>query len=181
MRIEHHIKNYNFMNRRFLAIIAVSGALFLQSCKKEVAANTQEVVTTDSAGNVAVKEIDSAKVNAADSVSGNADTAHNSQNSVDWMGTYEATIPCADCPGIKTTLTLNKDNTFTISEEYLERKTKSEDKGNFSWDTTGSTITLNGKNAKYKYKVGENRLFQLNMDGTPITTEMKDLYIFKKK
>ncbi|WP_415326115.1 copper resistance protein NlpE [Chryseobacterium sp. MMS23-Vi53] len=110
-----------------------------------------------------------------------AETTHNSENSVDWFGTYEATVPCADCPGIKTILTLNKDKTFTISEEYLERKSKNEDKGTFEWNSTGSIITLNGKSAKYKYKVGENTLTQLDMSGQPIDGPNKDLYVFKKK
>ncbi|MCS3529728.1 copper resistance protein NlpE [Chryseobacterium sp. JUb7] len=110
-----------------------------------------------------------------------AATAHNSANSLDWNGTYEAVVPCADCPGIKTVLTLNKDKTFTISEEYLERKSKNEDKGNFEWDASGSVITLNGKSAKYKYKVGENSLTQLDMSGQPIDGPNKDLYVFKKK
>ena len=108
-------------------------------------------------------------------------TAHNSENSLDWSGTYEAVVPCADCPGIKTVLTLNKDKTFTISEEYLERKSKNEDKGTFDWDASGSVITLNGKSAKYKYKVGENKIIQLDMSGQPIDGPNKDLYVFTKK
>lgn len=106
---------------------------------------------------------------------------HNSQNSLDWNGTYEAVVPCADCPGIKTSLTLNTDKTFSIIEEYIDRKSKSEDKGTFEWDTTGSIITLKGKTANYKYQVGENKLIQLDMDGKEITGPNKDLYVFKKK
>ncbi|WP_343665070.1 copper resistance protein NlpE [Chryseobacterium mucoviscidosis] len=107
--------------------------------------------------------------------------ADNSENSLDWDGTYEATVPCADCPGIKTTLVLNKDKTFKITEEYLERNSKNEDTGMFTWDSTGSIITLNGKTSKYKYKVGENTLTQLDMEGKPIDGPNKALYIFKKK
>ncbi len=29
-------------------------------------------------------------------------TGDNSQNSLDWPGTYTGTLPCADCEGIKT-------------------------------------------------------------------------------
>lgn len=108
-------------------------------------------------------------------------TAHNSENSLDWYGTYQATVPCADCPGIKTVLTLNKDRTFTISEEYLERKSKNEDKGTFEWDLAGRVVTLKGKNSNYKYKVGENTITQLDMSGKPIDGPNKDLYVFKKK
>lgn len=110
------------------------------------------------------------------------DTAtHSSENSSDWYGTYEATVPCADCPGIKTILTLNKDRTFTISEEYLERKSKNEDKGNFEWDLAGRVVTLKGKNSNYKYKVGENTITQLDTSGKPIDGPNKDSYVFKKK
>ncbi|MDQ0595279.1 putative lipoprotein NlpE involved in copper resistance [Chryseobacterium ginsenosidimutans] len=110
-----------------------------------------------------------------------AGTAHNSENSLDWYGTYEAVVPCADCPGIKTVLILNKDKTFKISEEYLERKTKNEDKGTFEWNDVGSVITLKGKNSNYKYKVGENTVTQLDMNGHPIDGPNKNLYVFKKK
>lgn len=118
--------------------------------------------------------VDSTKTN---SVAG----ADNSENSLDWDGTYEATVPCADCPGIKTTLVLSKDKSFKITEEYLERNSKNEDTGTFVWDSSGSIITLNGKTSKYKYKVGENTLTQLDIEGKPIDGPNKALYIFKKK
>lgn len=105
----------------------------------------------------------------------------NSENSLDWNGTYEAVVPCADCPGIKTSLTLNTDKTFSITEEYIDRKSKNQDKGSFEWDATGSMITLKGKSANYQYKVGENKLIQLDMAGKEIDGPNKDLYVFKKK
>ncbi|SMG46224.1 copper resistance protein NlpE [Sphingobacterium psychroaquaticum] len=109
------------------------------------------------------------------------DTVHTSQNSLDWAGTYEATIPCADCPGIKTSLQLNNDGTFVLQSEYLERKNKFEEKGNFAWINHGSTIQLQGKENKTQYKVGENKLIQLDMEGKEITGEHADLYTLHKK
>lgn len=41
----------------------------------------------------------------------------------DIAGTYEGTLPCADCPGIKTTLKINDDTTYDLRSEYLKRKT----------------------------------------------------------
>lgn len=104
-----------------------------------------------------------------------------SENALDWSGTYTAVVPCADCPGIKTDVTLNKDKTFTLNEEYLERNVKNQDKGSFGWDVSGKVITLKGKNSSYKYRVGENTLTQLDMSGQPIDGPNKDLYVFKKK
>jgi uncharacterized lipoprotein NlpE involved in copper resistance len=106
---------------------------------------------------------------------------HNSQNSLDWAGTYEGTLPCADCPGIKTTITLKDDNTYTMTEEYVDKKTKAEDKGKFEWDKSGGKISLVSKDGKRQYIVGENQLIHLDMDGKEITGPNKDLYILKKK
>ena len=37
-------------------------------------------------------------------------------------GTYEGTLPAADCPGIKTVLTIHADSTYQLTQDYLERK-----------------------------------------------------------
>ncbi|MDC8101346.1 copper resistance protein NlpE [Chryseobacterium rhizosphaerae] len=162
------------MMKNKMFILGIGAALFLASCsKKETTAETIGS-TTDSA---------SVQTPSTDSISKATPTAagDTSENSLDWNGTYEAVVPCADCPGIKTSLTLNNDKTFSIGEEYLDRNSKNQDKGSFEWDTTGSIITLKGKTANYKYKVGENILIQLDMDGKEIDGPNKDLYIFKKK
>ena len=37
-------------------------------------------------------------------------------------GTYEGTLPAADCPGIKTVLTLKADSTYQFTSDYIDRK-----------------------------------------------------------
>lgn len=156
-----------------MQILGVVAIVFLTSCSpKEKKTEGATDSKTDSMAIQKPMDTLSAK---------SADPAHNSQNSLDWNGTYEAVVPCADCPGIKTSLTLNKDKTFSITEEYMERNSKNNDKGTFDWDASGSVITLNGKSTKYKYKVGENNLTQLDMEGGTIDGPNKDLYVFKKK
>lgn len=113
-----------------------------------------------------------------------AATGDNAQNALDWSGTYEATLPCADCPGIKTVLTLNKDQTFLRSEQYLKNHTEettTEDKGRFEWNKNGNVIHLKGKTTDLLLKVGENRLFALDKRGEEIGGSHKDDYIFTKK
>lgn len=105
---------------------------------------------------------------------------HTSQNSLDWMGTYEATLPCADCPGIKTIIKLNDDNTFEISNEYLERNSKLDDSGEVMWHDNGSVVHLKGKDTNIKLKVIENGLIHLDQEGNEITGEFAELYRFKK-
>ncbi len=108
---------------------------------------------------------------------------HNAQNALDWNGTYEATLPCADCPGIKTILTLNSDQTFQISQQYLKNHTEettTEDTGMFEWQKNGSIIHLKGKETDMLLQVGENRLMALDKRGEDMGSQ-KDHYIFTKK
>lgn len=117
----------------------------------------------------------------SDSANVNLPVGDTSENSLDWAGTYDATLPCADCDGIKSVLTLNQDGTFTLSQDYVGTTNKAEDKGTFAWNTEGNKITLNGTGEKHEYKVGENQLIQLDMQGNEITGPTKDLYVYKKK
>ena len=39
-----------------------------------------------------------------------------------YIGSYNGILPCADCSGIDTELTLNEDGTFTLIEFYLSQE-----------------------------------------------------------
>lgn len=105
---------------------------------------------------------------------------HTSQNSLDWSGTYQGVLPCADCPGIKTVLTLTPDLEFTKQTQYLERGDSIfTDKGTFAWDKTGQIITLNDEPSE-QYFVGENRLWKLDDRGNKITGVLAEKYILEK-
>ena len=95
------------------------------------------------------------------------DAAHNSRNALDWAGTYEGVTPCADCPGIKTRLTLQGDGVFELSTQYIDRQPAPQTvRGSFSWDASGGIVTLEGPGRRQRFRVGEGRLLQLNQDGT---------------
>src|SRR5690606_28208858 len=73
-----------------------------------------------------------------------ADAAHNSRNSLDWAGTYRGVLPCADCEGIETLITLTEDGGFREHTRYLgkaEGQTDTSREGSFSWSDDGSTVT----------------------------------------
>ncbi|WP_192347063.1 copper resistance protein NlpE [Algoriphagus sp. Y33] len=111
-------------------------------------------------------------------------TSDNSATSLDWSGTYKGTVPCASCEGIETTLTLNSDFTYKIVTNYLGRNDalEEENTGSFTWDETGSIITLEKvSQAPSLYKVGENRIWQLDMEGNMITGDLADHYILTKR
>ncbi len=108
-------------------------------------------------------------------------TSDNSMTSVDWVGTYQGILPCADCEGIKTQIVLNKHLSYILETQYLGKDEKVfQSKGAFKWDESGSKITLDNEN-KQIYQVGENRIFHLDKDGNRITGDLADKYIMEKE
>ncbi len=91
--------------------------------------------------------------------------SHTSQNSLDWAGVYEGVLPCADCPGIKTRLTLNHDGTYERVMQYLERQAAETVRGRFTWQANGNAITLDEHGGGQQYAVGEGRVTLLYRDG----------------
>ena len=88
---------------------------------------------------------------------------HTSQNSLDWAGAYEGVLPCADCPGIKTRLTLKPDGRYELSTQYLDRQpAPTVETGKFFWNAGGNGITLEGSGQRFA--VGEGRLLALYRD-----------------
>lgn len=94
------------------------------------------------------------------------DPAHSSRNALDWAGTYAGVTPCADCPGIRMRLTLQRDGRFELGTQYLDRQAAPTTvRGSFSWNAAGNTITLEGAGGGQQFRVGEGRLLQLDRDG----------------
>ena len=107
----------------------------------------------------------------------------NSQTSLDWPGVYRGVLPCADCKGIETEITLNTDLTYVISSIYLGKNNEAlKENGNFKWDETGAKITLENATSKVtnQYLVGENMLFKLDANGNRIEGDLKEKYQLKK-
>lgn len=110
------------------------------------------------------------------------DTVHTTRSSVDYAGTYKGITPCADCEGIETTLAVNTDSTFSFTTLYMGKgdgkavvKT-----GKYVW-VDGGTIQLEGiTDGPSKFKVGEGRMWQLDMQGNKVEGELADKYILTK-
>jgi uncharacterized lipoprotein NlpE involved in copper resistance len=109
------------------------------------------------------------------------DVTRYSQNSLDWKGTYSGVIPCADCDGIRVQITLN-DNTYQMSYQYLGTKeaTPEQFSGKFAWDESSNIVTLDHKEIPPYYRVDENKLIQLDMEGNEITGELAEMYVLIK-
>lgn len=150
--------------KKYLLILSVAGALV--SC----GGNLRKTAT---AGSAACETVTA--------TTGTTSDGHTAETSLDWPGTYEGTLPAADCPGIETTLVLAADGGYTLRMEYLERNTAFDEKGTFRVE--GNLLTLvpsDGGQPGY-YRVEENRLRHLDADRQPITGELADHYVLQKK
>ncbi len=104
-----------------------------------------------------------------------------SDQALDWAGTYRGTLPCADCRGIAATVTLNSNQTFQRIFVYQgKRNTAFDEKGKFTWNKKGDTITLDSKENP-SFHVKEGRIVMLDSDGNEITGALADKYVLKKK
>jgi heat shock protein HslJ len=126
-------------------------------------------------------QCDSASKKISSSASGDQ---HNSSNSLDWEGSYYGVTPCADCPGIATIVWLNKDMTYRVVTRYMERqKDSTEYTGRFSWNDSGSVVSLEGAGKDAfpgGFLVGENTLTLLNKEGQKVTGDLAINYVLSK-
>ena len=91
---------------------------------------------------------------------------HNSRNSLDWAGTYEGVLPCADCPGIKTRLTLNWNGSYQlVTQAQGSQNAEKSVSGVFKWQPSGNAITLDKRGGRQQFAMGEGRLLLLQPEG----------------
>lgn len=100
----------------------------------------------------------------------------NSRTALDWSDTYRGIMPCADCEGIATEITLNKDLSYSKKVRYIGKSDEIiQSEGTFSWDETGNNIVLNEAEGEH-YKVGEIALMVLDQDGKLISSSISEHY-----
>ena len=103
---------------------------------------------------------------------------HNAENSLDILGIYKGELPCADCPGIKVTIVLEKDKKFISTYDYIDRDATFTQKGEYLVEDNLLT-TVSGNDTTF-YKIGENTITQLMKDKQPVTGELASMFILKK-
>ncbi len=107
-------------------------------------------------------------------------TSESEQLQVDMTGIYSGLLPCADCPGIETTLTINPDNTYEIAQVYTEKD---------SVPFISSGLIKKGEKGKiWVFKSRYNETFYQFEDSVLIMLNQKEIdglleqhYILKKK
>lgn len=81
---------------------------------------------------------------------------------------FAGVLPCADCPGIETALTLFADSTFRLREVYQERRVMPVIAMG-RWAVDGSTLVLDGLSRTVRYaREGTDTLRLLDRAGRPI-------------
>lgn len=98
-----------------------------------------------------------------------------------FYGTYEGTLPCADCSGIKTNLTLRDDSTYDLIEEYLEKSNGPERRSGV-YEVDNDIIKLIAPSSGHKtyYKILDNKIALVDESGDLATGELADHYILNK-
>lgn len=143
----------------YLAVIA---AAMMVACNGKK--TTQDETTNDS-------------VSVADSVSADVDLAA-------VAGTYEGTLPAADCPGIKTVLIINADSTYQLQQDYIDRKDGHDEASGVLQVLDGNVMMLvrpsSGEHTFYKVKDSKSIVMTDSLGNEP-EGETAKLYVLTKK
>lgn len=146
--------------KKSLLILAVAALVATASCTdKKASANVEDNDSTSVA--VVVNEIDLANV----------------------AGTYEGTLPAADCPGIKMVFTINADSTYQMTQDYMDRKDGHDEASGVFDVLDGNVLMLvrpsSGEHTFYKVKDG-NSIVLTDSLGNEAEGESAELYVLKK-
>lgn len=116
-------------------------------------------------------------VSVADSVSADVDLAA-------VAGTYEGTLPAADCPGIKTVLTINADSTYQLQQDYIDRKDGHDEASGVLQVLDGNVMMFvrpsSGEHSFYKVKDSKSIVMTDSLGNEP-EGETAKLYVLTKK
>ena len=152
------------MSTKNIYALILIGLISFTSCQNT--AEKSEQITEDKTNTTNMKEVNNLKT-----------TLKNEMDS-SWYGIYKGTIPCADCEGINTKITLEKDGTFNRTTEYLGKsEQKYVDKGTYTKNNDSAVITLTFEdNTTQQYELSNAGLLHLDKNGNKITGDLADKY-----
>lgn len=149
------------MKNKFMYLAVIAAAMMVACNGKKTA---QDETKNDS-------------VSLPDSVSADVDLAA-------VAGTYEGTLPAADCPGIKTVLTINADSTYQLQQDYIDRKDGHDEASGVLQVLDGNVMMLvrpsSGEHSFYKVKDSKSIVMTDSLGNEP-EGETAKLYVLTKK
>jgi len=90
---------------------------------------------------------------AAEPAASAASTA--AQSATQWSGRYYGVLPCASCEGIETTLILQEDGSYLLTETYKQRQPFTEKTdGRFTWRKPQEVFQLDKAGGERLYQIG---------------------------
>lgn len=109
---------------------------------------------------------------------------NHTDKSLEFHGVFYGFLPCNDCNGIKTTLSLIQNNNYLLVTQYAKESSREfYEKGKYSWNDENHTIVLTprkgGTSTRHYHIENEGTLIQLNDDGTRMTNEA-DRYVLQR-
>lgn len=107
-------------------------------------------------------------------------TAQKCEMKNELTGVYKTTLPCADCDGIRATLILKDDKSFSYIMTY-ENQQKYTDNQSGVYSVAGDILTTeNLYKEKQMYKIVNGALKMLDSQGDEVSGELAEFYTFKK-
>lgn len=148
--------------RTLMATAVAAAALALAGCNAHTSDDVAKADTTNTA-------------QASTTTPANLTTAQ--QNA----GVYSGVLPAADCEGIRTTLYIRPDGTYTRISEYIGADTF-EEGGTWTTDDKGVTHMkpANNKDPEWLMDFEETEVILLDPEGNPVKGPLADHYKLKK-
>ena len=104
--------------------------------------------------------------------------------SLEFRGVFYGFLPCNDCNGIKTTLSLKQNNNYLlVTQPARESSREYYEKGKYSWNDENRTVVLTprkGSGTRQYHIEDEGTLVQLSSGGTRMTGDEADRYILRR-
>ncbi len=92
-----------------------------------------------------------------------------------FAGVFSGTLPCADCPGIDTEITLNRDGTYTLHQVYRDRGGSFDSDGTWTAEENGTRVRLDPNSKSEDDRlfavVSHDQVDQLDLEGKPLETQ----------
>lgn len=94
-------------------------------------------------------------------------------------GSYQGTLPCADCPGIDYQISLYEDSTYQAITSYQGRGNNIAETTTGKWTQAADTILVQDGKTLRRFLAAPHQLTQLDGEGQVITGALASYYILK--
>ena len=106
------------------------------------------------------------------------------QQTLAWDGVYTGVLPCTDCAGEQTTLTLGKDLMYKVTTKYNGKgETEHKYVGRINWNAEGTMITLSPPfegGQPHSFLVEQNKLTLIDMNARTVKKGSTKSFVLAK-